>query len=45
MFEYTFDLGSNHDVLSWIAQQVAHHPDAAGFRKLDKDRKVGAVLS
>lgn len=44
MFEYTFDIGSNHDALQWIVQQVAHHPDTAGLRNLDKYDEVGAVL-
>lgn len=44
MFEHTVDIGSNHDDLQRIAQQIAHHAYAAGLRNLDKYGEVGTML-
>ena len=38
--EDRFDGPADDDVLTWIAEQVADHPDPAGVRQLDEDDDV-----
>ena len=44
MFEHAFDLGSDHDRLQGVAEQVSHHTNAAGMRQLDEFRRIEAQL-
>lgn len=44
MFEDSRDLSADDESLPGIAQEVAHHPYAAGMRQLDEQCDIRAVL-